>query len=67
MQQPETLIFPGSNWRTKQMSDYHPNITAEEYITSLHITISHVDDNEMRSELIDYLNAIKDQIQCIEH
>ena len=48
------------------MSEYHPNITAEEYITSLHITISHVDDDEMRSELIDYLNAIKDQIQTLE-
>ena len=48
------------------MSDHDPNMTAEEFITNLHISISYVDDDVLRSEMIDYMNAIKDQIQSLE-
>ena len=48
------------------MSDHNPNITAEEFITNLHITISHVTDEVLRTEMIDYLLTIKDQIQSLE-
>ena len=48
------------------MSDHDPNMTAEEFITNLHISISYVDDEVLRSEMIDYMNAIKDQIQSLE-
>ena len=48
------------------MSDHNPNITAEEFITGLHISISYVDDETLRTEMIDYMNAIKDQIQTLE-
>ena len=48
------------------MSDHNPNTTAEEFITQLHITISQLDDGELRTEMIDYLMNIKDQIQTLE-
>ena len=48
------------------MSEINPNTTVEEYITSLHIGISYMDDSEVRSEMIDHLAAIKDQLEFLE-
>ena len=48
------------------MSEVNPNTTVEEYITSLHIGISYMDDSEVRSEMIDHLTAIKDQLEFLE-
>ena len=48
------------------MSDINPNTTIEEYITTLHIGISYMDNTEVRSQMIDHLSAMKDQLQFLE-
>ena len=48
------------------MSEVNENTTAEEYVTALHIGISYMEDTEARSEMIDHLNAMKDQLQFLE-
>ena len=48
------------------MSDKHENITAEDFITGLHIAISYIDDIDERVEMIDYLDAIQHQLKTLE-
>ena len=49
------------------MRNYHPNMTVEEYITGMHINLSHVDDRELRDYLVDHLCDVKDQLDFLEH
>lgn len=42
------------------------NITAEEYVKFLHISISHIEDKRHRTEMIDHLHQVKEQLHHLE-
>ena len=42
------------------------NITAEEYVKFLHISISHIEDKRHRTEMIDHLQQVKEQLHHLE-
>ena len=42
------------------------NITLEEYIKYLHISISYIEDPEERTEVIEHLYQIKEQAHFLE-
>ena len=42
------------------------NITAEEYVKFLHISISYIEDKEERTDMIEHLYKIKEQLHFLE-
>lgn len=43
------------------------HITAEEYVKFLHISISHIEDPDHRTEMITHLCEVRDQLQHLEN
>ena len=48
------------------MEEDYTNITAEEYVKYLHIAISHVEDMDQRTEMIQHLCEVRDQLAHLE-
>ena len=42
------------------------NITAEEYVKFLHISISHIENKRDRTEMIEHLYQVKEQLHHLE-
>ncbi len=45
----------------------YENITAEDYIKFLHISISHIDNKRDRDEAIEHLFQVKEQLANLEN
>ena len=43
-----------------------PNMTSAEYVTGLHIAISHLEDGELRERFLDHLDSMQTQLQLLE-
>ena len=48
------------------MSDPDPNMTSADYITGLHIAISHLDDGALRERFLKHLDRMQTQLQSLE-
>lgn len=49
------------------MMEDDKNITCEEYLKWLHISISYIEDKEERTEAIEHLRQVKEQLAFLEH